>query len=191
MRALSMRDELTGLHNRRAFQMLAEQQLRQAKRFRQGLSVLFADIDGLKAINDRHGHAEGDRAIAAVADVLRHTFRDSDVVARLGGDEFVVLIPDGAPSSVEAAQTRVRERLDELNARGQLRAHLSVSFGLAMVEDEAEASVDEIVARADHQLYVQKRLRRAAAPTTRASLLVRAGRRARFGRARLTRGRPA
>ena len=91
VRAQSLIDPLTGLHNRRGFFVLAEQQLRLAQRGRLGMLLLFADVDDLKGINDRAGHAAGDRALQAVAIVLRETFPESDILARLGGDEFVVL----------------------------------------------------------------------------------------------------
>ena len=101
IRALSLEDELTGLANRRGFFTLAEQQLKVARRTKTGLFLLFADVDGLKATNDRFGHAEGDRLIRDAAHILRATFRDSDIVARIGGDEFVVLMiqtDDTAPA---------------------------------------------------------------------------------------------
>ncbi len=91
LRNLSLTDELTGLHNRRGFITLSQQQIRQAKRTKKEMLLLFVDLDGLKKINDGFGHSEGDRALFAVAALLRETFRDSDIVARIGGDEFAVL----------------------------------------------------------------------------------------------------
>src|SRR5664279_1575350 len=92
IRTLSLTDELTGLLNRRGFTTLAEQQLRTSLRTRNRLWLLFADLDGLKEINDRHGHETGDRALCEVARLLRTgSFREADLVARLGGDEFAVL----------------------------------------------------------------------------------------------------
>lgn len=89
--ALSFRDELTGLYNRRGFITLARQQLKIASRMNKGMLLLFADFDELKRINDIFGHKAGDRALLGVSDILKGIFRESDIIARIGGDEFVVL----------------------------------------------------------------------------------------------------
>ncbi|HEY0971402.1 MAG TPA: two-component regulator propeller domain-containing protein [Gemmatimonadales bacterium] len=103
LRTMSLRDDLTGLYNRRGLLTLAEQQVRVASRDRRGFVLLFADLDGLKGINDTHGHAAGDRAITDAAALLRETFREADIIARLGGDEFVVLLPHAAGASIGGA----------------------------------------------------------------------------------------
>jgi diguanylate cyclase (GGDEF)-like protein len=180
---LSLRDELTGLYNRRAFVTLANQQLRQAARQGFEVSLLFADIDGLKAINDEHGHQEGDRAIVAVATVLRQAFRDSDVVARLGGDEFVVLVTGPAPSSVDHALARVRARFVELNSRGSLRAPIGVSFGRATANG-ALGTIEALLEEADQGLYAEKRARSLARVMTPVGSGTRRTRRARAPRRR-------
>ena len=107
LRHLSLRDDLTGLYNRRGFQTLAEQQLKQVRRTRRTLSVLFADLDGLKTINDTLGHHVGDSALIEAGRLLTRSFRDTDIVARFGGDEFAVLLVDageghrgGAPGAI-------------------------------------------------------------------------------------------
>ena len=91
LQSLSLIDELTGLYNRRGFQTLTEQQLKIAQRTQQGLVLALADLDGLKKINDTFRHQEGDRALVAVADVLRTTFRRSDILGRLGGGRVYCL----------------------------------------------------------------------------------------------------
>jgi PAS domain S-box-containing protein len=85
LRMLSLTDELTGLYNRRGFLTLCEQQLKMANRAKQGVYMLYADVDGLKKINDSLGHKEGDYALINTARVLTDTFRESDIIARLGG----------------------------------------------------------------------------------------------------------
>jgi PAS domain S-box-containing protein len=98
IRDLSITDPLTGLYNRRGFLTLAEQQLNISKRTKVGLLLLFADLDGMKWINDNLGHKKGDEALIEVANVFNKVFRDADIVARVGGDEFSVLavgIDDG------------------------------------------------------------------------------------------------
>ena len=116
---LSLSDGLTGLYNRRGLFALGEHTMRSARRRAKGLGVIYVDVDGLKDINDRFGHAQGDEALRAVADVIRASIRESDVVGRVGGDEFVVLAeddPDVTRDLVDAAapprRTRQRRRRD-------------------------------------------------------------------------------
>jgi PAS domain S-box-containing protein len=92
LRALSLRDELTGLYNRRGLLVIAEQQLRAALRSQRHVGAVYVDLDGMKAINDQQGHEAGDRALVESAAALRETFRGEDVIARIGGDEFVVFV---------------------------------------------------------------------------------------------------
>src|SRR5690606_3152575 len=109
LRGMTLVDELTGLYNRRGFFALAEEQIRLARHGKRTLSLVFADLDGLKRINDILGHTAGDQAIFEAAAVLRQTFRESDVVARIGGDEFAALVL--AAEADTAA--RVLRRLEE------------------------------------------------------------------------------
>ena len=88
-RTLSLYDELTQLHNRRGFDVLAEQQLKIANRTRNRTLLLFADVDNMKLINDNFGHQEGDKALIDTANILKKSTRKSDIIARIGGDEFV------------------------------------------------------------------------------------------------------
>src|SRR5690606_30591217 len=90
LQSLTIVDDLTGLYNRRGFLTLAERHLKLAIRKKAGLFLLFADLDGLKQINDTFGHLEGDRALVSAAQILRQSFRSADIIARLGGDEFTV-----------------------------------------------------------------------------------------------------
>ena len=92
--SLSIKDPLTGLHNRRGFLSLAEQQLKLSARNKRGVLLYFADLDGLKWINDTLGHQEGDNAIIEIATILKEASRESDIIARLGGDEYAVLAID-------------------------------------------------------------------------------------------------
>jgi diguanylate cyclase (GGDEF)-like protein len=159
IRALSLVDELTGLANRRGFFALAEQQLKVARRTKSGLFLLFSDVDGLKATNDRFGHAEGDRLIRAAAQILRATFRDSDIVARIGGDEFVVLMIQ----TDDKAAARFLARLDveiERRKADEKRCPLSLSVGMTRYDPEAPVPLDELIRRADELMYEEKRKKR-------------------------------
>jgi diguanylate cyclase (GGDEF)-like protein len=159
IRALSLEDELTGLANRRGFFTLAEQQLKVARRTKTGLFLLFSDVDGLKATNDRFGHAEGDRLIRDAAHILRATFRDSDIVARMGGDEFVVLMIQ----TDDRAAARLLDRLGmeiEIRNADERRCPLSLSVGLTRYDPEAPVPLDELIRRADELMYEEKRKKR-------------------------------
>ena len=159
VRLLSLTDELTGLHNRRGFFLLAEQQLKLATRLRTALCVLFIDLDGLKQINDLQGHETGDVALWAAANVLKRTFRESDLVARLGGDEFVVLAP-GNPDEWERLQHRLQDGIDQFNQQQEAPFQLSMSVGSHPYETGETRSLEDILALADQQMYEQKRLKR-------------------------------
>ncbi|MEP0949727.1 MULTISPECIES: GGDEF domain-containing protein [Cyanophyceae] len=159
MRLLSLTDELTGLHNRRGFFLLAEQQLKLATRLKTAFNVLFIDLDGLKQINDLQGHETGDVALWAAANVLKRTFRESDLVARLGGDEFVVLAP-GNSEERDQLQHRLQDGIDQFNQQREAPFQLSMSIGSYIYETGETRSLEDILALADQQMYEQKRLKR-------------------------------
>ena len=159
LRMMSTIDELTGLNNRRGFLALAKQQLRMADRSGQQLLVFFADLDGLKQINDTWGHDEGDHALMDAADLVAQTFRDSDVVGRLGGDEFVVLMADCPADEAQALITRLERNLDALHEKKGRRFRLSISVGVATYDPADPCSIDDLLRRADCAMYEEKRLR--------------------------------
>lgn len=151
----SLVDELTGLHNRRGFMSLAEHRVAVAARARESVCLLFIDIDNFKYINDSFGHSKGDEALQSVAQMLRSTFRESDLIGRLGGDEFCVLTSE----SDYGATTRIRERVHAATrARNAMRgeANLSMSFGVKIFEAEAKLSLEQMIHAADAEMYEQK-----------------------------------
>jgi diguanylate cyclase (GGDEF)-like protein len=158
---LSLVDELTQLRNRRGFFELAEQALKMARREQHSSCIFFVDLNGLKKINDGLGHLAGDQALRDTADVLRDTFRESDVIARLGGDEFVVLanVNQGPAVLVQ----RLREQLAALNASRRRPYVLEVSIGTAMVGMGDTDDIEELIAQADAAMYEHKRASRIAA----------------------------
>ncbi|MBD2464818.1 diguanylate cyclase [Oscillatoria sp. FACHB-1407] len=166
VKRLSLTDELTGLYNRRGFFLLAEQQLKIAQRTQTSCCILFADLDGLKQINDSLGHDVGDRAIVDAAQLLKHTFRDADIVARLGGDEFVVLIPVYSDNS-KNFHARIQTSLDCFNQQSALQSasksdrpyQLSISVGVQFCAPNHESSLDALLVQADKLMYDQKRLK--------------------------------
>ena len=157
VQALALIDELTGLRNRRGFMTLATHQLRIASRTHRGALLFFADLNGMKRINDQHGHDAGDIAIRATADVLRASFRDADIIARLGGDEFVVYAPDANPDAVAILRARVAGHVAAYNERGEQPFRLSVSLGVAIYDPNTPRTLDELLAEADSAMYEQKR----------------------------------
>jgi len=161
LRSCSLLDELTGLYNRRGFLLLAEQQYKVAGRNRKPMALLFADMDGLKHINDTFGHPEGDRALAEAAEALRETFRESDIVARLGGDEFVVLLVGGLEDRGEAGMKRLLAKLEACNARNLRPYTLSLSLGIAIYDHNHPRSLDDLQGQADALMYEQKRRKKA------------------------------
>jgi diguanylate cyclase (GGDEF)-like protein len=159
VRDLSLRDDLTGLYNRRGFLTFAERQLKQAYRTKTRMLFVFADLDSLKQINDNFGHQQGDLALIETAQILRRTFRDSDVIARLGGDEFTIL---GAVDSKDSAMIMTARLQDELKKhnRPHKPAHkLWITVGSAIFDPTNPVSLEELMARADKVLYQHKHCR--------------------------------
>ena len=155
--ALSLTDELTGLYNRRRFFILTEQCLKVAVRTKKRPLLLFIDMDNLKWINDHYGHNEGDQALIGLADILKKTFRESDIIARIGGDEFVVLL-ESADENSETLLTRLHENVKDYNVK-RSQYTLSVSLGTAQFDPEYPISIDELLSKADALMYAQKRRR--------------------------------
>ncbi len=104
-------DSLTGLYNRRALLDSSEFMFQRLKRHPHKFVMLFADLDGFKAINDKHGHTEGDRALRAFADIIQNSIRNIDIAARFGGDEFVILLDDTGMEEAEFIATRIQKQL--------------------------------------------------------------------------------
>jgi two-component system, cell cycle response regulator len=153
---LSLKDDLTNLLNRRGFLSLAQQQIKIAQRADWESMVLFADLDGLKDINDNFGHPEGDRALRAAANILKETFRASDLIARLGGDEFVVLAINFNTSGIKTITKRLQENVARYNAQNTPH-DLSMSFGVAKFDSHSHLSLEELIAKADEALYIHKK----------------------------------
>lgn len=151
---VALRDELTGLYNRRGWFVLAEHELERARRQRTARVLLFIDLDGLKQVNDHLGHREGDRAIADAAAVLSAASRSSDLVGRLGGDEFVLLL--GEDAQADGARRRLIDALAEHNAGSGADFELRLSIGAEVWFPDAACTLDELVRRADEEMYAEK-----------------------------------
>jgi len=159
LRDSSLKDELTGLLNRRGLLKQAAPYFDFARRQNENLLLLFIDLDGMKKINDDFGHNEGDNALINTAAILNRSFRSSDIIARLGGDEFTVLVTD-LNADKEEAITRLNENLKAYNA-SETRGHkLAFSIGVATLEPERMTCFEELLEQADQAMYQEKRMKR-------------------------------
>jgi diguanylate cyclase (GGDEF)-like protein len=149
-------DPLTGLANRRRFDEALAASAAQARRQRWPFTLVVLDVDGFKAVNDRYGHAMGDRVLVELASELRRSLRASDVAARIGGDELAVLLADGTP----AVAARLRTRLGTA-VRRATGLEVKISIGTARAPEES-VDAEELFERADRRLYAGRARRRAA-----------------------------
>lgn len=156
IRALSLRDELTGLHNLRGFRLLAEQALRLAQRSGLPFSVLFIDVDNLKEINDTLGHPAGSAFLIETAEILRAAFRETDVLGRVGGDEFAVAGQFDHRAIAQAAARLSKFALDR-NAVARDPLLLTFSVGYVTTDHDRWDSLDVLLAKADQMMYNEKR----------------------------------
>jgi diguanylate cyclase (GGDEF)-like protein len=149
-------DELTGLSNRRGFELIGPEIMAICTARSIRATLVYLDLDGLKAINDGLGHDVGDSALREFADQLRGVFRGSDLIARLGGDEFaVMLVGDGDPTAIR----RFRDALDRRNAEVGALYRLEASLGVATFDPRTPETLEALSARADAAMYAEKRKR--------------------------------
>ncbi|HXQ29881.1 MAG TPA: diguanylate cyclase [Gemmatimonadales bacterium] len=155
---LAATDALTGCLNRRALSQNLEQELERARRYDLAITILLADIDRFKLVNDTRGHIAGDSVLRQVGEILRREARSVDIVARYGGEEFVVVMPETALQGAAIFAERLRRRImqHEFAEPGQDRLHLTVSIGLASFPDDRVGNADSFVALADQALYRAK-----------------------------------
>jgi diguanylate cyclase (GGDEF)-like protein len=152
--ALARTDALTGLANRRAAEERLQQETKRAVRYSRPLTVLIADVDGLKAINDQHGHPAGDAVLTELATRLGRVVRASDLLARWGGDEFLMISPEtDAEAAAQVAERLVREAGGIVEA-GEARIACGLSVGWATATENVDAR--RLVRAADQALYRSK-----------------------------------
>lgn len=156
-RRLAITDPLTGLHNRRHFMDKLEEHLRRGRRYGERLALILVDSDYLKTVNDRHGHLSGDRALQAVAEVLRNTLRDTDELARIGGDEFAALLLESEEARARTVADRLREGVHELQLLSDDGRPLwiTVSAGIALFPEHGSDG-KALLREADLALYRAK-----------------------------------
>ena len=155
MHALALHDQLTGLYNRRGFEIMTLQQLKLSARTKREMILFLVDIDEMKKINDAYGHPQGDLAIASAAEILKKTFRESDILARIGGDEFAVLALE-TQSDIDNHSLilkRLSEIQNDVNAQLKTAWKLSLSVGTAQYNSATMAFIEQLIAKADDELY--------------------------------------
>lgn len=160
LRSLSLIDDLTDLYNERGFEELGAQQLKLARRMGRGVVIFYADIDRFKTINDTLGHHVGDRALNRVADLLRATFRRSDLVARTGGDEFGILALEASEDDAARMEDRLREHLANLNESSREPYRLSLSVGMSRFNPGDPPVLREFLERAREDMEREKEEKR-------------------------------
>ena len=155
LRILTIKDDLTNLYNRRGLIELSKQQMKIAKRQKIPVSLLFADIDNFKKINDTFGHKEGDSILIETARILNETYRETDIITRIGGDEFAVLLMGASENDVDVIKSRLQENIDESNKKNN-KHKLSLSIGIATSHPELINDIEHLLTQADKLMYEQK-----------------------------------
>jgi diguanylate cyclase (GGDEF)-like protein len=159
--SLAIGDELTGLSNRRGFEMLGERLLAAARRLDLPVSAIYADLDNLKPINDRYGHEAGDKALRDTGVVLEASLRASDLIARLGGDEFCALLIGADSDAAPVLATRVEQSLEAHNEISTDPYELAMSLGIAEAPLGDDIALWDLVAAADAAMIAAKRAKKA------------------------------
>lgn len=159
LNTLSQIDELTGIYNRRGFYDAALEILNGS--LDRKAIIVFADIDGMKQINDKYGHADGDISIKSTANILAKAVRDDDIVARLGGDEFVVMITDTDSANEVHIRNRIQELVEQFNQNSEHEWKLGLSLGFVSFSSKSVSDLNSLLKLADEALYNDKRLKKA------------------------------
>jgi diguanylate cyclase (GGDEF)-like protein len=164
---LSLSDDLTGLYNRRGFLTLTQHQIKVAYRTGKPFLVGFGDVDRMKEINDAFGHQEGNHALVDTANILRDSFRQSDILARIGGDEFAMFVTDATQNTVKTVTHRLQQKLDLCNTDPSRRYQLSFSVGIVAAGGADRCDIEELLRQADVAMYEKKQSKRPKRPSIR------------------------
>jgi len=157
LKQMSLVDELTQLYNRRGFIELTKQQIKIAQRGNSVILLIYIDLDDMKSVNDNFGHKAGDLALIDASDILKATFRNSDIIGRIGGDEFAVLAVQGSGGNISTINKRLQEKVDLHNNAQNRSYNISMSIGIARYYPKSDFTIDDLISQADEQMYLQKR----------------------------------
>lgn len=155
-------DELTGVNNRAGYNKFAPRILEEAQKKQLPIAVIFADMDGLKKVNDLYGHEEGDAYIKAMANILEHNRRHGELLARYGGDEFVIVLNGYSENGIREYVDRIKDAIKQYNARYTRAYKLDASVGYFLEKNADKASLEQLVELADQNMYQIKREKKAA-----------------------------
>ncbi len=163
LKFLAYHDPLTGLLNRRIMEKILTREFQRAKRYKTHLSVVFADLDFFKHLNDTYGHERGDDILIFVAETLLKMSRQSDIVARFAGDEFVMILPETDMHRTETLMARIVSHFKTTPYKFfQTEIHVSISYGMAASSDDDIDHPEQLLKKADEKLYQQKKSRNIA-----------------------------
>ena len=151
---MAVTDFLTGLYVRRYFMVKLQEELHRAQRYNNILSIVMADLDRCKNINDTHGHDAGDRVLKAIGKFLQQNVRDVDVVARYGGEEFVIMIPEAANDAAHILSERLRKNLSKMKFEDL--PPVTISLGIATFPHDG-TDAEDLIKKADAAMYAAKR----------------------------------
>jgi diguanylate cyclase (GGDEF)-like protein len=153
---LAIIDELTGIYNRRGFLSAAAQAMSLCQRQKLPMTLVFLDLNEFKPINDRFGHAEGDKALQLFARLLETVCRETDLVARIGGDEFVLLLANADKPAAENVFLRFSQLVEEANQAQQLGYAISFSHGMVSLDVDKHRQLADLIAEGDTLMYQRK-----------------------------------
>jgi diguanylate cyclase (GGDEF)-like protein len=150
-------DTMTGVLNRRAGMELLKREYRYARETGEALSICFADVNGLKQVNDVIGHEAGDELITGVVEVVKRHIRQTDFVVRMGGDEFLIVLKQSGAQEAESVWQRIAEEFERINREEKRRYLVSVSHGIETFSVRADENMDDVISAADQKMYEEKR----------------------------------
>ena len=155
---LASTDPMTNLYNRRYFSELATTVVKLAKRSKLIYSIIMIDIDKFKSINDTYGHAIGDDVIVALAKLLKHNIRESDIVCRWGGEEFIILLPQTEQDGALMIAEKLRKTVETLSVtvRNNKKIYFTISLGVATSDSDNCTDIENVINNADKALYLAK-----------------------------------
>jgi diguanylate cyclase (GGDEF)-like protein len=152
---LALRDDLTGLPNRRSILRFAHAQLKLGHENKQALCLALIDIDHFKSINDNYGHAIGDAVLTAFANACKQTLRADDRIGRYGGEEFLLILPNFFLPDIPVLFEQLRSAVQQIKVAGLPHTHV-LAFSMGVVETDSQTGVDALIKRADDALYKAK-----------------------------------
>ncbi len=158
LRQTAVRDGLTSLYNHKWFHEMLQREIQRSSRYGKPLSLLIADIDDFKAVNDRYGHLVGDRVLRAVSSILKSDVRETDCIARYGGEEFGIICPEtDLQGAINLGRRLLRSIGDHPFAHEQTPLQVTISIGIAALENGDRLEREELIDRADKALYTAKK----------------------------------